>query len=252
MVIGDKLTIEFWGYQGPVDSNDMNYCVRAANNDIIHKVMADQRESPMGLDPYLWSSGNVALCLSPGYQLTWGKWSLVPAAIEKFMTENELKGTQFNLLWHELGPIGYGQLITTSGAQSPETKTTANAFPDPFDRDIASIGLTIEFYGYQGSISPIAMKDCISAASSDVVQHLVESEAPMTMESLSYAYSAGGVHLSLFPTDQLTWHMWAFIPIWIQEFVTENEFKGTQFILLWEGFGPVGMGQLVSTPTGAV
>lgn len=98
MVISDKLTIEFYGYQGPVDFNGMDYCIRAANNDIIQKVMADQKETPMGADPYVWSAGNVALYLSPGEQLTWGKWSLVPVATERFMAENELNGTQFILL----------------------------------------------------------------------------------------------------------------------------------------------------------
>lgn len=253
MVIGNnKLTIEFYGYQAPVDFSDMNNCVSDANSDMLQKIMADQENTPMGTDPYVWSSGDVAFYLSPGEELTWGKWSLVPVAIARFLMENGLKGTQFILLWHELGPVGYGQLVTTSGAQSPGTTATANAFPDPYDKEIESIGLTIEFYDYQGWTSSTAIRDCVSAASNDVVRHLLERETPMSVEAPSYTYSADGVSLFLIPDHSLTWHMWAFVPVWIQEFVTQNEFKGTQFILVWEGFGPVGFGQLMSTSTGVL
>ncbi|KAF6225976.1 hypothetical protein HO173_012643 [Letharia columbiana] len=143
-------------------------------------------------------------------------------------------------------------VLLANEPQSLIAATTTNAFPDPYDRNIESIGLTIEFYGYRGSISPFGLSDCISAASNDVVRHLLESEAPMNMEAPSYSYLDSGVNLFLIPNDSLTWHMWAFVPGWIQEFVTENEFKGTQFVLLWEGFGPVGFGQLVNTSTGTL
>lgn len=92
------------------------------------------------------------------------------------------------------------------------------------------------------------MRDCILAASSDVVRHLEMSEAAMSLQAPSYSYTAGGVNLFLSPTEYLTWGMCAFVPMWIQEFVTENKFKGTQFVLLWEGFAePVGFGHLVNT-----
>ncbi|KAL9132762.1 MAG: hypothetical protein Q9175_006058 [Cornicularia normoerica] len=112
-VIGtDKLTIEFYGYQGIVDSADLAVCVGDANTDLLQKVMAGQGNTPMGMVPYVWPSGNLALYLSPGEQLTWVKWSLVPAAIGTFVVENGFKGMQFILLWHELGPIGYGHFVT--------------------------------------------------------------------------------------------------------------------------------------------
>ena len=248
MVIGDDmLTIEFYGYSSTVPYADMAKCVDDANIDIIHKTTAGQSDTPMGTGPYVWSSGNVALCLIPAERLTWSMWSLVPAAMRFFIAENEYKGTQFILIWHDVGPVGYGQLVTWSEEPS---LTTANAFPDPFDRTFESLGLTIEFYGYRASISPMAMKECVAIASSEVVRHLLESETPMIMEAPSYSYSAGGVNLFLSPGESLTWHMWAFVPIWIQEFVTENEFKGTQFILLWEGFGDIGFGQLINTSIG--
>ena len=248
----NQLTIEFYGYQDNVKPTYMDSCVSDANGQIIQKIMADQKNTQMGTDPYSWSCGNVSLYLVPEEQLTWGRWSLVPVAIAKFVTENALKGTQFVLLWHGLGPIGYGQLVASSEAPSMMTDVGVNKFPDPYDKIIESIGLTIEFYGYRGSISPIAMRDCISAASNDVVQHIHEGKGTVKMEAPSYSYSAGEVNLFLIPTEDLTWNMWAFVPVWILEFVTENNFRGAQFILLWEGFGPVGSGQLINTSTDTV
>ena len=253
MVIGtNNLIIEFYGYQGTVNFINMDNCVNDANQDAMQKIFTDQKNTPLGTDLYVWSSGNVALYLSPGEQLDWDRWSLVPIKIGRFIAENGLRGTQFMILYHGLGPVGYGQLVAASEVQAPITTTattTTNAFPDPYDRRVQSIGLTIEFYGYQGSMSSSALRDCISVANTDVVRHLLISEAAMNMEAPSYTYSAGGVNLFLSPTENLKWHMWAFVPIWIQEFVTENEFKGTQFILLWEGLGPVGSGQLTNTST---
>ena len=247
------LVIEFYGYRNTVDSTDLRICVVNANTDIKEKVAAHQMNTLMGTDLYVWSSGNTELSLIPGEQMTWMMWKLVPGATQLFTTANGFKGTQFILLWSGLGPVGYGQLVKTTEPQFPKpitttTTTTTDALPDPYDKVIDAIGLTIEFYGYQGSIPPLALRDCIDAASRDVNRHIVQSEAAKRMDAPSYSYSAGGVHLFLGPGESLTWHMWAFVPVWIQEFVTENGFKGTQFVLLWEGFGPVGSGHLVSTP----
>ena len=220
-----------------------------ANYEVVQKIFSDQRDAPMGTNLYVWSSGNVSLSLFPYEQLTWARWSLVPAAIGRFVTENGLKGTQFIILWHELGPIGYGQLVASSEALSSTANAAGNALPDPYDMTIQSIGLTIEFYGYRGSMSPTAIRDCIAIAIDDVLQHVVESEVTMRMEAPSYSYSAGEINLFLSPTRNLNWSMWGFVPTWIQEFVAANDFRGTQFILLWEGFGVVGSGQLINTST---
>lgn len=215
-----------------------------ANRDVRQKFGAGQADTLMGTTPYVWSTDKVELLLCPGDRLTWEMWSTVPIVSETFICENGYRGTQFILLWHGIGPVGYGQLLARSGGRS---STTINAFPDPYDKVIAGTALTIEFYGYRGSIAPTAMRECIGVASSDVVRHLLESDSPMTLEAPSYSWSADGVSLFLTPAESLTWHKWALIPIWIQEFVTENGFKGTQFVLLWEGFGDVGSGQLVNT-----
>ena len=170
-------------------------------------------------------------------------------AIQRFVTSNGFKGTQFILFWHGIGPVGYGQ-ISAAGKTAHSSTTTSkalNALPDPYDRQFDS--LTIEFYGYQGHISATGMSHAVDAATTEFMEHILATAEPMTATAPSYSYSAGGVNLYLHPTEDLTWQMWAFVPIRIQAFVTENEFKETQFVLLWEGLGPVGYGQLVSIST---
>ena len=149
--------------------------------------------------------------------------------------------------------MGFGQLsamraVTKLGMVNESA--AGNSFTDPFDREFPSVGLTIEFYGYRGVIAPQAMSDCVSAAWNDVVSHLQESARPTVMAVGWYYYSAGDVDFLFKPGERLTWQMWAFVPAWIQEFVTENGFRGTQFILLFEGLGPMGHGQVVSTAGG--
>lgn len=249
-VIGiNMLTIEFYGYQDRVNFTHMDNCIKEANDDVIRKVLGHQQAEPMGPDPYVWSSGDVSLSMFPEEQLTWSKWSLVPGVVGRFTTENGLKGTQFILLWHELGPIGYGQLVASSDLRSLTTYPAVNRFPDPHDITIQSIGLTVEFYGYRASIFPKAVGKCISAAINDVLQHVPKREEMMIIEAPYYSYSIGEVNLFLTPEKDLKWGMWAFVPYWMQEYVAANGYRGTQFILLWDGVGHVGTGQLTNTST---
>lgn len=222
--------------------------MRKVNRDTNHEAMAGQARTSMAADSYVWSAGLVTLSLRTNERLTWAKWSVAPIAIRRFVMSNGLKGTQFILLWHGIGPVGYGQLSAAGEtAHSSMTTTAINAFPDPYDRQFDS--LTIEFYGYRGHVSVSGMRDVVNAATNEFIEHILESGEPMTATASSYTYLAGGVNLFLNPTEGLTWQMWAFVPIRLQAFVTENEFKGTQFILLCEGLGPVGYGELLSTAT---
>ena len=253
------LTIEFYGYQGTINHPDLNKCIRAANDDVFRKTAAGRAQASMGVDPYVYSIGTVTLYLSPDERMTWGKWSLAPPAIKRFVLENGLRGTQFILLWRGSEPMGYGQLVTIEeGTPSPTTTTTnataagLRAFPDPFDRHWDSAGLTLEFYGYRGSISLLAMSACIAAASDDFRTHISSIQKPMTETASSFSYSAGDVYLVLIPTEDLYWYMWGFLPFLIQTFVTENEFKGTQFIIIKDGFGPVGYGHLLDESGGGL
>ena len=215
----------------------------------------------MGPGPYVWSGGDATLFLSPdGEALTWARWSVAPLAIRQIIMSNAYRGTQFVLLWRGIGPVGYGQLIAeksqavslSSSATGTGAVTALKAIPDPMVRDFESIGASIVFYAYGESVSPQALSQCISLASHDIVVHLRRSEAPTHMSLTEYTYAVDGVALVLNPGRTLTWDMWAFAPIWIHDFVTENEFKGTQFILSYVGFGAVAYGELVSTESGKV
>lgn len=64
----------------------------------------------MGAEPYVWSSGDTALYLGPGEQLTWSRFALAPGAMGRLMGLNDYKDTPFILLWNEIGPVGYGHL----------------------------------------------------------------------------------------------------------------------------------------------
>ncbi len=253
VLAGGRLTIEFYGYQGAVEEIDLNTCIRYVDADVTGNVTAGRGDFKMGPGPYVWSAGGVWLYLSAGEGLTWGRFSMVPGAVRRFVMANGMREMQFVLLWRGLGPVGFGQLsamgaVTRLGMVNESS--AGNSFTDPFDREFPSVGLTIEFYGYRGVVAPQAMSDCVSAAWNDVVFHLHESARPTAMAAEDYEYSAGGVDLFLRPGERLTWQMWAFVPAWIQEFVTENGFRGTQFILLYEGLGPMGYGQVVGTADG--
>ena len=197
----------------------------------------------MGAYLYTWPAGHVTLSLNSGSRLKWSMWSLAPPAIKRFTTENGLRGTQFVLLWHGIGPVGYGRLNTTTTTLS--TKAT-EGFPDPCSRHFALTSSTIEFYGYQGSIYPVGLLHCMEGAYRDVERYVEEGERSMTVVAPYFSYSAGGVNLFLQPNENLTWHLWSSMPFYIQQFVTENEFKGTQFILFKEDGGLLGYGHLIN------
>ena len=146
MVEANVLTIKFYDYRDEVKLADLDKCMRRVNDEVREEVKAGQAQSSMGASPYIYLRGQVTLYLSPGPHLTWSKWSLAPVAIKRFVLENGLKGTQFILLWHGLGPVGYGFLVATSETRSSMTATSStapNAFPDPIDRQLDLLDLTI-------------------------------------------------------------------------------------------------------------
>ncbi len=117
--VGDVLTIEFYGYQEPLNYEDMCNCEIAALEDGEQKMRDHEGRNPMPPGPYVWSSGSVALHMIPeGEKLTWSKWYTVPRLITSFVEDNDLKGTQFIMLWRGLGPIASGRFVTTREAQS--------------------------------------------------------------------------------------------------------------------------------------
>ena len=222
-------------------------CFTEAKDFAQEKIDAGQGNSAMGTDSQVWSSGNVYLWVGPEEQLTWNDWSFVLVMHEDFLQWNDFRGTDFVILKEGLeghSPVGRGYVLQQPENTTVATNMSSTAFPDPYD--IHLYGLTIEFYAYRGSISPTAMEEVITAASQDSLRHIRRE----LMTDPSYSYSAGGVNLFLTPSERLTWSTWSLIPRRIQQFVTENGLKGTQFQILRDGVGPIGSGQIVSS-TGA-
>lgn len=255
MVTHDKrLTIKFYNYRGSVRYYDLNECVNDANNDIVQRFAAGRDNNRMGTNPYIWSSGSVTLQLNPREDLTWSMWSLVPVTIQKFMAENELRGTNFTLLWRGIGTVGTGQLVTVGEATNSSTTTTAStalerAHPDPCDVYYPD-GQTIEYYGYRGFIDIAAVAEIAVIASRDIARQVEDGRAYDLMSNYSYSYTVDNTNLYLIPGEKLTWTMWGGSPVRIRDFVYNNDFKGMQFIVMWKDSGVVGKGQLLSTRTG--
>ena len=146
MVEANVLTIEFYDYRDEVKFPDLDRCMRRVNDEVREEVKAGRAQSSMVASPYIYVGGQVTLYLIPVAHLTWSRWSLAPVAIKRFVLENGLKGTQFILLWHGIGPIGQGALVTTSETRPSMTATSSiapNAFPDPFGRRLDVLDLTI-------------------------------------------------------------------------------------------------------------
>ena len=194
----------------------------------------------MGPEPYFWAAatGSMGLYLAPGEYLTWRMWATVPLAIGKFVIENGLRGSQFILLWQGFGPVGFGQISTNAALAT-------TSFPDPYDRHYDDSGLTIEFYGYRDKMPPMAVAVCVNAAVADALASVARMETEMVAEAGEFSYVVGTVSLFLRPMEGLTWARWALIPIWIQDFVSENGYRSAQFVILLEGVGPVGSGQII-------
>ena len=241
-------TIEFYGYRNPntVPLDDLNGCYHQAKEMASSKVMDGQGEVPVGTNPQSWSSGNVYLRIEPGEQMTWRDWSSVLNFLRLFVYTNEFKGMQFLILKDGLGPIGTGSILREPEDKSVATNTSVTARTDPYDMRFP--GMTIEFYGYRGSVSQAGLEGCVAAAYGDIQLHVSSWQTNMTAPS--YSYTVGTANLFLAPGEHLTWMAWFDVPLRIQGFVMDNGLRETQFILLSDEFGPIGHGQLVSL-TGA-
>lgn len=115
-VLTDQLTIECYGYRDPVPDSDLDKTKTAVSKDLWRKIYTQHQErTPMGTSkPYLWSSSDVYISLHPDERLTRGQCLLAPVQMKRFLKDNGLRGMQFVLLWHGLGPVGYGQLVCGS------------------------------------------------------------------------------------------------------------------------------------------
>ena len=247
-----SFTIRFHGYRPPntVPLDDLNACYHQAKEIASAEVMEGQGEIPVGTNPQSWSSGNVYLRIEPGEQMTWHDWSSVLLFVRLFVYANQFKGTEFAIRRDGLGQIGTGFILRQPEGNSVATNTSVivlpDPVPDPYDMQLQGmlIGMTIQFYGYDGLVSRAGLEGCVDVAYDDIRLHYDSGET--TMMAPSFSYSVGGVNLYLRPEGNLTWGVWFNFPLRIQGFVIDNGLRETQFILLRDGFGQIGSGQLVS------
>ena len=57
-------------------------------------------------------------------------------------------------------------------------------------------------------------------------------------------WSSGNVYLSLDSGGQMTWHDWFEVSFYIRVFVDDNNFRGTQFLIMKDGHGLIGAGSI--------
>ena len=124
---------------------------------------------------------------------------------------------------------------------------SSESFPDPYDYVVHPNGLTIEFYGYRDTVTYTDLYSCMRRANDDVMKEVKAGRTQSPMGEGPFVYDGGQATLYLSPDEHLTWSKWSLAPGAITKFVLANGLKGTQFILLWRGLGPVGYGHLVAT-----
>ena len=248
-VLPGGLTVKYFGYSRPnaIALQELNLCYERAVQTAYIKVNHGQGEIPVGTNPQSWSSGNIYLRIEPGQQMTWRDWSEALISIRLFVYTNELKGTQFLIQKDGHGQIGTGSILREPEAKYVPTNTSVTALPTPIPDpyNLRLQGLTVEFYGYGGRVSPFGLEECVVAAYQDVQRHVSSHETTMTAPS--YSYSDEGVNLYLRPEGgRLTWDIWFDVPLRIQGFVMKNKFREMQFILKSDEFGRIGSGRLVN------
>ena len=124
----------------------------------------------------------------------------------------------------------------------------SNFFPDPFDCRKGS--LVIEFYGYrkQNTVPSNDMNGCYFQAEAIALDKITHGQGEIPMGLDSQWWSLGSVYLWIEPREQMIWRDWFDLLLPIRLFVSNNRFKGTQFIILKDGLGPIGTGYVLALP----
>ena len=102
------LTIQWYGYRGPLPVLEAQYCVNVAMKALRSRVMSGLRH-----DPYSYSYGgvNLWLRLEPDEVLNWLFWLQTLRSFTQYGQVNEWRGTQFLLLRDDTSLVAIGQLL---------------------------------------------------------------------------------------------------------------------------------------------
>ena len=110
---------------------------------------------------------------------------------------------------------------------------------DPWDVHIQDTPMTIEWYGYRDTLDSSQTRRCIEKAASEALQHLWMGHRATPIGALPYSYSDGRLNLWLRvePGETLVWLSWLKVLFIFPQYLEANEWKGTQFLILWDEHG---------------
>ena len=124
----------------------------------------------------------------------------------------------------------------------------SNFFPYPFDYHRGSI--VIRFHGYrkQNTVPSNDLNGCYFQSEAIVSDKITDGQGEIPMGTNPQWWSSGSVYLWIEPREQMIWRDWFDLLLPICLFVSNNGFKGTQFIILKDGLGPIGTGYILALP----
>ena len=111
---------------------------------------------------------------------------------------------------------------------------------DPWDMQIDGTPMTVEWYGYRDPLPVSEARRCVKKAAREAAQRVWGGNWATPMESLPYSYLDGAVNLWLRvePDETFLWIDWSGVLVHFEQYVETNEWRGTQFAVLWgEGGG---------------
>ena len=121
-------------------------------------------------------------------------------------------------------------------------------FPDPYDFHKQSF--TVRFYGYRNpnTVPLDDLNGCYHQAKDIAASKVTEGQGESPVGTNPQSWSSGNVYLRIEPGEQITWRDWSTVLIFLRHFVYENQFKGTQFLILKDGLGQIGTGSILREP----
>ena len=110
---------------------------------------------------------------------------------------------------------------------------------DPWDMRIQGTPMTIEWYGYRRTLDSSHTRQCLEQAAYEALQRLYMGHWATPIGPLPYSYSDGNFNLWLRvePGETLIWLSWSEVLSIFPQYLEANEWKGTQFLILWDEHG---------------
>lgn len=117
--------------------------------------------------------------------------------------------------------------------------TAPSNVSDPWDMHVYGTFFTIEWYGYRDPLPIAETQRCVKKAAREAADRVWGGYWATPMESLPYSYLDGTVNLWLRieAGETLIWLYWSGVLLCFPQYLEANEWRGTQFVLLWNEGG---------------